>query len=159
MIPYVRRVHFTLRDNAANLPGDYVADMEATKLTRPHWFRSFILGEWGAFEGQAYPEFADAIHVVEPFECRRGGSGSNQWITVRRTRRRGMRGPRTTTGTWSCSVSTTRRVELVSHHAREVLRLRGRWHPAGVRVHLLFGSVDGREDRAGERSGGSRRRC
>jgi PBSX family phage terminase large subunit len=63
----VRRVHFTLRDNAENLPADYVADMEATRLTRPAWYRSFIVGEWGAFEGQAFPEFEDAIHVVKPF--------------------------------------------------------------------------------------------
>src|SRR5439155_11690633 len=63
----VRRVHFTLRDNAANLPADYVADMEAMAETRPSWYRSFILGEWGAFEGQAYAEFEEAIHVVEPF--------------------------------------------------------------------------------------------
>jgi PBSX family phage terminase large subunit len=64
----VRRVHFTLRDNAANLLGDYVAKMEATRLTRSSWYRSFILGEWGSFEGQAYKEFEDAIHVVDPFE-------------------------------------------------------------------------------------------
>jgi PBSX family phage terminase large subunit len=62
-----RYVHFTLRDNAANLPPDYVAAMEATKSTRPHWYRSFILGEWGSFEGQAYEEFDAAVHVVEPF--------------------------------------------------------------------------------------------
>lgn len=66
--PDVRRVHFTLRDNAANLLPDYVAKMEATRLTRSSWFRSFILGEWGSFEGQAYEEVEDGIHVVEPFE-------------------------------------------------------------------------------------------
>ena len=66
--PFVRRVHFTLRDNAANLPADYVAAMEATRETRPAWFRSFILGEWGAFEGAAYEEFDAAVHVVEPFD-------------------------------------------------------------------------------------------
>src|SRR5213080_2753037 len=41
--------------------------MEAMAETRPSWYRSFILGEWGAFEGQAYAEFEEAIHVVEPF--------------------------------------------------------------------------------------------
>jgi hypothetical protein len=65
---FVRRVHFTLRDNEQNLPADYVAAMEATAATRPAWFRSFILGEWGAFEGQAYEEFSEALHVVESFE-------------------------------------------------------------------------------------------
>jgi hypothetical protein len=62
-----RYVHLTLRDNASNLPVDYVAAMEATKTTRPHWYRSFILGEWGSFEGQAYEEFDERVHVVEPF--------------------------------------------------------------------------------------------
>jgi PBSX family phage terminase large subunit len=63
-----RYVHFTLHDNAANLPADYVAAMEATRKTRPAWYRTFVLGEWGAFEGQAFPEFEEGIHVVHPFE-------------------------------------------------------------------------------------------
>jgi hypothetical protein len=42
--PGVARVHFTLRDNEANLPIDYLAAMEATRLTRPHWHASFIEG-------------------------------------------------------------------------------------------------------------------
>jgi PBSX family phage terminase large subunit len=67
-----RHVPFTLRDNAANLPADYVAAMEATRLTRPFWFRSFVLGEWGAFEGAAFTEFDPAVHVVEPFEVGTG---------------------------------------------------------------------------------------
>jgi phage terminase large subunit len=65
---FVRRVHFTLRDNAANLPADYVAAMEATKETRPAWFKGFILGEWGSFEGAAYESFSEELHVVAPFE-------------------------------------------------------------------------------------------
>ncbi|MEP6910266.1 MAG: phage terminase large subunit, partial [Actinomycetota bacterium] len=63
-----RYVHVTLADNAVNLPADYVQAMLATRETRPAWYRSFIVGEWGAFEGQAFPEFEEAIHVVEPFE-------------------------------------------------------------------------------------------
>jgi hypothetical protein len=62
-----RYVHVTLMDNAANLPPDYVSAMMATRKTRPAWYRSFILGEWGAFEGQAFAEFEDAIHVCRPF--------------------------------------------------------------------------------------------
>jgi phage terminase large subunit len=62
-----RYVHVSLTDNAANLPPDYVAAMLATRETRPAWYRSFILGEWGAFEGQAFAEFEDEIHVVRPF--------------------------------------------------------------------------------------------
>ena len=64
----VRYVHVTLDDNAANLPPDYVEAMHATKETRPHWFRSFIQGLWGSFEGAAYEEFDPSIHVVEPFQ-------------------------------------------------------------------------------------------
>ena len=66
--PGARYVHVAMSDNAANLPADYVAQMQATRSSRPHWFRTFVLGEWGAIEGAAYPEFAEDIHVVEPFE-------------------------------------------------------------------------------------------
>jgi PBSX family phage terminase large subunit len=66
--PGVARVHFRLADNAANLPADYLESMEAMRETRPAWYRSFILGEWGAFQGQAFSEFDPAVHVVEPFE-------------------------------------------------------------------------------------------
>jgi phage terminase large subunit len=66
--PGVARVHFRLADNAANLPADYLAAMEAMRRTRPHWYASFIEGRWGAFEGMAFEEFSDRVHVVEPFE-------------------------------------------------------------------------------------------
>jgi phage terminase large subunit len=66
--PAVSRVHFRLADNAVNLPADYLESMEAMRETRPAWYRSFILGEWGAFQGQAFSEFEPAVHVVEPFE-------------------------------------------------------------------------------------------
>lgn len=62
-----RYVHTSMRDNAVNLPTDYVEQMEATKTTRPYWFRSYVLGEWGSFEGAAFTEFDDDVHVVEPF--------------------------------------------------------------------------------------------
>jgi PBSX family phage terminase large subunit len=62
-----RYVHVELRDNAENLPPDYVAAMEAKRETRPHWFKSFVQGLWGSFEGAAYEEWDDSIHVVEPF--------------------------------------------------------------------------------------------
>jgi PBSX family phage terminase large subunit len=63
-----RYVHFTLLDNAANLAPDYVADLQETRKTRPYWYRSFVLGEWGAFEGQAFEEFEEKVHVVRPFQ-------------------------------------------------------------------------------------------
>ena len=62
-----RYVHVTLRDNAANLPADYVEAMEATRLTRPAWFATYIEGEWGRFEGAAFEEFSEEIHVVRAF--------------------------------------------------------------------------------------------
>jgi phage terminase large subunit len=63
-----RYVHVTLRDNAENLPADYVANMQATRLTRPAWFATFIEGEWGRFEGAAFEEFSEQVHVVAPFQ-------------------------------------------------------------------------------------------
>jgi len=63
-----RYVHIELTDNAPNLPSDYVEAMLATAETRPHWFRSFIRGMWGSFEGAAYEEFDEALHVVDPFQ-------------------------------------------------------------------------------------------
>jgi PBSX family phage terminase large subunit len=63
-----RYVHVTLRDNAHNLEPDYVHEMYKTQKTRPAWYRSFVLGEWGAFEGAAFNEFDSEIHIVEPFE-------------------------------------------------------------------------------------------
>jgi phage terminase large subunit len=62
-----RYVHVELVDNAGNLPDDYLAAMLATEETRPHWFKSFVKGLWGSFEGAAYEEFDDELHVVEPF--------------------------------------------------------------------------------------------
>jgi hypothetical protein len=63
-----RYVHVSLSDNRAHLPADYVRAMEATRETRPAWYRTYVLGEWGAFEGMAFPDFEEAIHVVRPFE-------------------------------------------------------------------------------------------
>lgn len=65
--PGTAYVHVRLTDNAANLPADYLERMLATQETRPSWYRTFVLGEWGAFEGAAFTEFDEAIHVVPPF--------------------------------------------------------------------------------------------
>jgi hypothetical protein len=62
-----RYVHVSPSDNRANLPADYVRAMEATRETRPPWYRTYVLGEWGAFEGAAFPDFEEAVHVVRPF--------------------------------------------------------------------------------------------
>jgi phage terminase large subunit len=106
----VARVHFRLADNAQNLPVDYLEAMEATRRTRPHWYASFVEGRWGAFEGQAFEEFSDQVHVVERSRSRPAGSGSSRWTTSRTTRPPGCCGWSTTTATWSSATSTTRRV-------------------------------------------------
>jgi phage terminase large subunit len=61
-------LHVALTDNAANLPADYVEAMEATRLTRPAWHGTYVEGLWGRFEGAAFEEFSETIHVVRPFE-------------------------------------------------------------------------------------------
>lgn len=63
-----RSVHFRMDDNAANLDPGYVAAMVAMKERRPHWYRTFVLGEWGAIEGAAFEEFDEQVHVVDPFK-------------------------------------------------------------------------------------------
>jgi PBSX family phage terminase large subunit len=134
----VRRVHFTLRDNAANLPADYVAAMEATKRSRPAWYASFIEGRWGAFEGAAYAEFEERLHVVDAFPVpghwRRlesmdhGAASPTAWLA------------------WAADEDGNLLVigehyaanMLVSQHAREVLRRREGWHPEGARDPAVY---------------------
>jgi hypothetical protein len=65
-------VRFTLGDNAPNLPADLIASLEALKTSRPHFYRCFVLGEWGAFEGAAYQEWSDDVHVVAGFAIPNG---------------------------------------------------------------------------------------
>jgi PBSX family phage terminase large subunit len=128
--PGVRRVHFRLVDNAANLPADYLAAMEAARLTRPHWHASFIEGRWGAFEGQAFEEFDEAVHVVDPFEVPvswerfesldHGYNHPTAWLL------------------WAADYDGNLVVAdeyhspgLVSRHAPEILRRRKDWWEAG----------------------------
>jgi PBSX family phage terminase large subunit len=66
-LPRTRRIHVTLHDNARFLPRDYISRMEAQREHLPHWYRSHVLGEWGSFEGAAYPEFSERVHVIDPF--------------------------------------------------------------------------------------------
>ena len=58
-------VHFTLEDNRMNLDGDYFEMMQATRETRPYWYRTFILGEWGALQDAAYD--IRETHLVDDF--------------------------------------------------------------------------------------------
>lgn len=66
--PHSRYIHVTMRDNAENLPPGYVEQQEATADSRPAWFRTYVLGEWGAFEGAAYPTFDRNVHIVPTFQ-------------------------------------------------------------------------------------------
>ena len=83
--------------------------MEATKRTRPHWYRSYILGEWGAFEGQAFEEFSDGVHVVEPFEIPAAWERFESMDHGANNPTAGCCGRSTMTGTWLLRTSTTRR--------------------------------------------------
>jgi phage terminase large subunit len=56
-------VHFTLYDNAANLPAEYIEDMEGMREKRPQWYRTFVLGEWGALQDVAYQLHPD--HLID----------------------------------------------------------------------------------------------
>jgi hypothetical protein len=51
--------------------GKQGATQPTAATTRPHWHASYIEGQWGVFEGMAFEEFSDQVHVVEPFEIRR----------------------------------------------------------------------------------------
>jgi PBSX family phage terminase large subunit len=136
---FVRRVHFTLRDNAANLPADYVAAMEATKETRPAWFKGFILGEWGSFEGAAYESFSEELHVVAPFEV------PSHWGRFE-SMDHGAANP-TAWHSWAVDEDGNlvvagehyRAGELVSWHAAEILRLRKGWYGDGAEAPAVYG--------------------
>jgi hypothetical protein len=60
-----RLVHFTMRDNALNLPEGYVEQMEATRESRPGWYRTFVLGDWGAIDDAAY--ILEPAHLIDGF--------------------------------------------------------------------------------------------
>jgi PBSX family phage terminase large subunit len=154
--PGVARVHFTLRDNAANLPADYVAAMEATAVSRPAWFRSFILGEWGAFEGAAYEEFQEAVHVVDPFPVH------PVWARFE-SMDHGAANP-TAWHSWAVDEDGNLIVVgehykagwLVSQHAARVKALRASWYGPGERMVSVYAdpSVAARSGVSG-RSGGA----
>jgi hypothetical protein len=128
----VRRVHFTLADNLANLPGDFVASMEATRLSRPTWHASFVEGRWGVFEGQAFAEFSEQVHVVEPFPV------PGHWERFE-SMDHGAASP-TAWHAWAVDEDGNLLVigehyqanMLVSEHAQTVLALRKCWHPPGT---------------------------
>jgi hypothetical protein len=52
--PKSRVVHFLLTDNADKLEPEYVQDLLATQHTRPGWYATFVLGQWGAIQDAAY---------------------------------------------------------------------------------------------------------
>lgn len=121
--PQTRYVHVTLEDNADVLPAEYVQRMRRTKETRPHWYRCFVLGEWGSFEGAAFPEFEERLHVIAPFAIPR------EW-----GRLEGMDYGRNNPTAWlACAADFDGTLlvfdeyyapGLVRDHAREILRRR-----------------------------------
>jgi len=128
--PGVARVHFTLADNAQNLPADYLEAMEAMRRTRPHWYASFIEGKWGAFEGMAFEEFSERVHVVEPFEI------PTSWERFE-SMDHGQNNP-TCWLLWAVDYDGNLIVGdeyyspgLVSKHAAEILRRRTAWWEVG----------------------------
>jgi hypothetical protein len=64
--PRSAAVHFTLFDNEQNLDPDYVESMRVTKNSRPGWYRTFVLGEWGAIELAAYQ--LEPEHLISGFK-------------------------------------------------------------------------------------------
>lgn len=124
----VCRVHFTLWDNADNLAPDYIASMEETRRTRPYWYRAFVEGTWGSFEGAAFEEFSERLHVVEPFEP------PEHWLRGE-SLDHGAANP-TAHYVWatdddgnSIAVSEYHEPGLVSKHAEAILARRKRWYP------------------------------
>lgn len=61
-------VHFTLHDNVENLPPDLVAFLLSTETTDPDFYKRFVLGEWGAFEGKRFRVWNPALHICPPFD-------------------------------------------------------------------------------------------
>lgn len=64
--PHDERYHCipcTTYDNSANLPADYIENLERT-LT-PKKLRIYVGGSWEAFEGQVYDEYDDQLCVNE----------------------------------------------------------------------------------------------
>jgi phage terminase large subunit len=126
-------VHVTLQDNAANLPADYVEQMEATRTTRPHWYRSYVEGLWGSFEGAAYEEFSPEIHVVEPWKI------PDAWERFE-SLDFGAANP-TAVLAWAVAHDSELIVfdeyyeagKRIAQHAPEILRRRKNWYPKGQR--------------------------
>lgn len=65
-------VHFTLHDNEQNLDPAYFAGMVATRETRPAWYRTFVLGEWGAIADAAY--VIEDAHLIPAFNLAEAAS-------------------------------------------------------------------------------------
>jgi hypothetical protein len=69
VIPPGEILHHVIRaestDNVENLATDY--QLRLTEHTGP-WYDRYVLGKWGSFEGQVYPNFSESLHVLDdPF--------------------------------------------------------------------------------------------
>lgn len=61
-IPLITLYESSTYENRGNLPADFLKSLEATY--RGQMRDRFLLGKWVGYEGQVYPEFDQAVHVV-----------------------------------------------------------------------------------------------
>jgi len=63
-LPDTLLVESTTYDNAANLPADFLKQLE----TLPEMVKKrYVMASWDAFEGQVFDEFDEHVHVIQPF--------------------------------------------------------------------------------------------
>lgn len=63
-LPGTELVEATTYDNQANLPSDFLKQLE----TLPELAKKrYVLASWDAFEGQVFDEFDERVHVIDPF--------------------------------------------------------------------------------------------
>ena len=53
--------------NREHLPAHYLAFLERLRATRPAAYQRFVLNSWASTEGAVWPQFSEAVHVIDPF--------------------------------------------------------------------------------------------
>ena len=53
-----------------HIPKDYIDNL--LKSFPQHWINRYCYGDWNTFEGQIFSEYAEAKHVIDPFEIPKG---------------------------------------------------------------------------------------
>jgi hypothetical protein len=59
-------IEATSDENELNLPPGYVQELRAMKPLA--WVKRFMDGDWGVSSGMIYPEFNEAVHVIDYFD-------------------------------------------------------------------------------------------